>query len=172
MLDQAHHFRGLNYLIKVFANLSIAQTKLLIVGDGDLRPEYERKVEELNLTDNVIFTGMIPNDQLPCIYRAADVITITSSHESFGIPAIEAMACGLPVIAHDIPGVGNVISHNIDGLLTPLNDEEQLTNNIRKILSDNIMRQRLIRNGLEKVSSKYSWPSVVEKLETVYKEIV
>jgi glycosyltransferase involved in cell wall biosynthesis len=158
-------------LIKVFANLPDPQMRLLIVGDGDLRHEYEKKVEELGQFDKVIFAGTIPNDQLPCIYRAADVVTITSSNESFGIVAIEAMACGLPVIAHDIPGVGNVVSHNVDGLLTPLNDEVQLANNIRKILSDARLRQTMGGNGVEKVSLKYSWPSIVDKLENVYKEL-
>ncbi len=172
VLDQAHHYRGLSYLIKVFAKIAQPQMRLIVVGDGDMRSVYQREVDDLNISRNVVFIGAIPNDQLPRIYRAADVLIIPSSEESFGITAIEAMACGIPVIAHDIPGISSVVTHNSDGLLTPLYDEEQLIIYTRELLGDNLRRKEMGQRGVEKVALKYTWPSIVQKLENVYKEII
>jgi glycosyltransferase involved in cell wall biosynthesis len=172
VLDQAHHYRGLKYLIDIFSKLPIPSARLVIVGDGDMREEYQNTVKQYHLSKKVIFTGTVPNHLLPSIYRASDVVTITSSSESFGIVAIEAMACGIPVIAHNIPGVGNVISHGEDGLLTPLYDGEQLVEKLIRLLGDDPLREKMGKNGIHKVLNNYAWPAIVEKLEALYREIL
>ena len=117
-LDEAHYFKGVDKLIKAFYSLynfgrqagDIRECRLLIIGQGDLKRDYQNLAHQLGLADKVIFTGFVPDDDLPKHYNLIDVLVLPSidKSEAFGLVLVEAMACGKPVVASDLPGVRTV----------------------------------------------------------------
>ncbi|HEX9664665.1 MAG TPA: glycosyltransferase family 4 protein, partial [Patescibacteria group bacterium] len=112
-LDKAHYFKGVELLIKTFAGLSkkINNLKLLIVGGGGMKPDYQRLTTSLNIADRVVFTGRVSDELLPKVYNLSDIFVLPSTDrsEAFGLVILEAMACGKPVVASRLPGVRQVV---------------------------------------------------------------
>jgi glycosyltransferase involved in cell wall biosynthesis len=170
-LDQAHHFKGVEYLLHTFAEycLSDARNHLMIIGHGDLKEHYEKVAVELGIGQRVTFTGSVTDEDLPSYYAASDAVSLASfPPESFGVVLLEAMACGRPVIAHDIPGVRTVVSHENDGFLVTPNRPAELADRILTLLGDQDQNRMMGENGRQKVEQCYAWSKVVEQLEEVY----
>jgi glycosyltransferase involved in cell wall biosynthesis len=173
-LDHAHYFKGVDILIRAFKKLSnyellITNYQLLIIGDGDLRPTYEKQAEELNFADHVIFTGRISDEDLACYYYLADTVVLpsTTSAEAFGLVLIEAESFGKPVIGADLPGVRSVVGEA--GLLVKPGDIDDLAEKLKIILSDENLRQNFSVAGLNQVKEKYNWEEHTKKLDQSYK---
>ena len=168
-LDRAHHFKAVDYLIKTFTLIPNKRILLLIVGDGDLRQQFKQLAALSGVADRVIFTGTVPNEELPPYYAAADIFVLPSfPPESFGIVLIEAMACGMPVIAHDIPGVRSVVTDGEDGFLVQPGSSDALTDKIYLLLDNPFLRNEMGKQGQEEVEAKYGWPKIVLKLSALY----
>lgn len=122
---------------------------LWIVGEGKLRQTLEQKIEQYQLADCVRLVGFQNN---PYQYMAiADVFVLSSRFEGFGNVIVEAMACGTPVVATDCPyGPGEIISSGINGILVPPADSKALAAGIVKVLTDNDLKQRLSKEGLNR----------------------
>ncbi|HLO13265.1 MAG TPA: glycosyltransferase family 4 protein [Anaerolineales bacterium] len=171
-LDRAHHFKGLNDLLLAVQTLS-SDIWLLVIGDGDLRKEYERQARELGVSSRVIFTGAVPHEDLPPYFRSADVTILPSSQtESFGLVLIESLACGTPVIASSLPGVRTVVNHGSDGLLVAPNDPLALAEAILTILKDELLRQVMGRRGRDKVEERYGWEQIGLRIEKIYAHVL
>jgi glycosyltransferase involved in cell wall biosynthesis len=95
-LDRPHYFKGIEVLLRSFARINDAEVKLLVVGDGDLRPRYQALSKSLGLDGRVIFCGRVPDAVLPLHYALCDCLVLpsTTMGEAFGIVLLEAMACG------------------------------------------------------------------------------
>lgn len=173
-LDKAHSFKGVEVLIQAFAQINDPQSCLMIVGDGDLRNHYESLAGAAGISTRVYFIGKVPNEDLPPYMAAADLLVLPSTPpESFGMVLIEAMACGLPVIAHDIPGVRSVVADGADGYLVEPGNTADLSQKINKMLSLTVKeRQAMGIRGHMKVNREYSWESVGEKLEMLYQQLL
>ena len=168
-LDRAHHFKGVVYLIDAFTLIPDQKALLMIVGDGDLRQQFEQLAALSGVADRVIFTGVVPNEELPPYYTAADIFVLPSfPPESFGIVLIEAMACGLPVIAHDIPGVRSVVDDKGNGLLMQPGNKAALVKSIEYLLADPEIRKDIGINAREKAEAKYTWSNAASKLVDIY----
>lgn len=172
-LDRAHHFKGLEQLLRAMKSLDDT-TWLLIAGDGDLRAEYERQAEALGISRRTVFAGAIDHDQLPPFFRAADVTVLPSSPpESFGLVLIESMACGIPVIASDIPGVRTVVADGIDGYLVAEGDVAALSDRLRDMLALPDAHQAAMgQAGRRKVEERYAWEQIGARLEEVYRDVL
>lgn len=171
-LDRAHHFKGADTLLRALARMRRPDTWLLLVGDGDLRPSLERLAVQSGIGDRVRFAGTVPHWDLPPFYAASDLVVLPSfPPESFGMVLIEAMACGRPVLAHDIPGVRSVVSNGADGLLARPGDMDDLVEKMRALLDDPQQRRRMGLRGRAKVEEQYAWPRVVSRLLEVYEEV-
>ncbi|MBF8280409.1 MAG: Glycosyltransferase [Candidatus Magasanikbacteria bacterium] len=115
-LDPAHYFKGVSILIEAVAKIAAANPAsapyLLIVGSGSLKSAYESLADRLKILDRVFFLTNINDNELPAVYRAADVCVLPSidRSESFGLVLLEAMASGKPVIASVLPGVRTVFT--------------------------------------------------------------
>jgi len=162
-LDRAHYFKGVSILLTALSNLSQDRWQLNIVGDGDLRSEYEALTKKLGLEKSVHFRGRLDDASLIRAYQQADIFILpsTNSHEAFGIVLIEALACGLPVVASDLPGVRRVFTDHQEGLLSAPNDPDQLRQKILYLLDNERTRQKMSlaarrlaqeRYGLEKMA--------------------
>lgn len=170
-LDRAHHFKGVPYLLRALERLRRTDAVLLLAGDGDLRPALAQLAGDLGVADRVCFAGGVPHDRLPLYYAAAEVTVLPSfPPESFGLVLIEAMACGRPVVAHNIPGVRSVVSDGTDGLLAQPGDVDDLAATIETILGNPALGAQMGAAGRHKVEARYDWRHIGAALERVYLE--
>lgn len=144
----------------------------LIVGDGPERDVYVGLRDSLGLERVVIFCGWIPNTDLVEYENTADVLVVPSRRESFGIAAIEAMACGKPVVGTRVGGLGEVIDHEETGLLVEPDDPEGLAVAILRILKDDILAERLGTQARCKVEAEYDWARVARRTVGIYERLV
>jgi phosphatidylinositol alpha-mannosyltransferase len=162
--------KGVYYLLKAYKRVKkeIPNSRLLLVGPGTrLRSKYEKLVEKDKLED-VVFTGFVPSSQLPAYYRSADVFCAPATGgESFGIVLIEAMSCGVPVVASDIDGYNSVLTHNREGLLVPPRSPENLARAIVLLLKDREMCRRMGQEGV-RTAAQYSWENIARRVVDVY----
>ena len=114
----------------------------------------KKKIEELGLIDEVVFLGWLPFEDIPAIYSAADLFVFPSLHEGFGIPVLEAMACGVPVVCSGIEPLDEVAG-DAARLVDPLS-VESLAEGMSEVLGDRALREALVEKGLERASS-FSW---------------
>ncbi len=123
--------------------------------------------KELGIADFVAFLGPQSQDDLPDYYNAAQVVVVPSRYESFGMVALEAMACGTPVIASNVGGLSTLIRDGRTGYLVPYGQPEALAARLRPILDDDALRQALGMHGAA-VAEGYGWPAVAGRIERVY----
>ena len=170
-LDKAHYFKGVDTLLKALPVLHVTCCMLHIVGDGDLRSEYERTAERLGIADKVNFVGMAADDDLPKHYRQCDVFVLPSINrgEAFGMVLLEAMACGKPVVASDLPGVRSVFENGKQGLLAEPGNAADLAEKIKIILSDDDLAKKMGEEGRKLIEEKYTWKKAGERLDAAYK---
>jgi phosphatidylinositol alpha-mannosyltransferase len=167
--------KGLGYLLNACAKIknSLQNSRLIIVGPGTmLRHRYEKLVEDMGLTDNVVFVGFVPSYELPSYYRSADIFCAPATGgESFGIVLLEAMACGKPVIATDIQGYASVLANSEEGLLVPPRDEKSLADALLSLLNDKNLRLKMGAKGRIK-AEKYSWPNISRQVMDYYNSLL
>lgn len=149
--------------------------RLVIVGgsdptqsDGEERQRIEQLVCELGLADQTIFAGQIGHDRLALYYTAADVCVVPSHYEPFGLVAIEAMACGTPVVASDGGGLKFSVVPGETGLLAPPKDFGAFADAIARILNDRIWAQKLGMQASARVQQNFSWSGVATRLSDLY----
>ena len=139
-LDKAHYFKGIDILLPALSKLKTEKVKVLIVGEGDLRPYYENRAKELGVEDQVIFAGRVSDEELPFYYRLGRGLVLPSidKSEAYGMVLLEAMANGLPVIASHLPGVRRVVGEGEErrGFLINPSDITELTQAIDSLLED------------------------------------
>ncbi len=126
---------------------------------------------ELGLTDLVAFLGRRQQEILPYYYAAADVVVIPSYYESFGLVALEAMACGTPVIASRVGGLSFTVVEGITGYQVPGGDDAIMADRILRILRDEELRRRLGAQA-EQMASCYGWPDIAARLETLFAGLI
>lgn len=143
-----HPQKGYGYLLEAFVKVrKHLPATLWIVGEGPLRPDIERQIAALGLTDAVQLLGFQAN---PYQYMAAaDVFVLSSLYEGFGNVIVEAMACGVPVVATDCPhGPAEILEQGLNGLLALPADADDLARKILKLLQHPHLREKLARRGL------------------------
>ncbi|HUV89366.1 MAG TPA: glycosyltransferase family 1 protein, partial [Anaerolineae bacterium] len=126
-------------------------------------------VQELNLERHVIFTGHVPDADLPALYSGADLFVFPSLYEGFGLPPLEAMACGTPVVTSNTSSLPEVVG---DAAITvdPY-DVEALTEAMRRVLSDADLADDLRQRGLER-AARFSWDQAARETIDVYREVL
>jgi len=161
--------KGLDTLLDAVERLHAAGTavRLLIVGGDADEPcngheaALREQIAELRLTDAVSFLGPRPQDVLPSYYAAADVTVVPSYYESFGMVALEAMACGSPVIASRVGGLVTTVRDGVTGFLVPESDVGALADRIQALIADPDLRWRIGREGV-RWAAQHRWPCVAE----------
>lgn len=173
-LDQAHYFKGVPVLLAALAGIDAPHIKALIVGDGDLRPQFEALAADLGIAARVTFCGRVAQPDLPAHYAAADVLVLPSvtMGEAFGIVLLEAMACAKPVIASDLPGVRVVAGGGAHGRVFPPGDSAALAAALRALAADAALRARMGGAGRALVEAKYAWARIGEALDALYREVL
>jgi glycosyltransferase involved in cell wall biosynthesis len=164
--------KNLLTLIRAYDELLRTTTRrpqlVLCGGRGWLYDEIFRLVEDLKLQDQVRFTGYVEDADLPALYSAAEAFVYPSFYEGFGLPPLEAMACGAPVITSDISSLPEVVGKA--GLTHAPNDARALTEAMAKLLGDETAREHFRREGL-KQAAKFSWERAARETQSVYDEV-
>ena len=144
--------------------------KLVITGKKGISYErYKNRADELGLSDSVIFTGFIPLNDLPIFYNASKLLIYPSFYEGFGLPPLEAMACGTPVIASNVTSLPEICGDS--AILVDPSNIDSISYSIENILNDPILKDNLIKKGLLK-SSNYSWENTAIDTIDAYKSII
>jgi D-inositol-3-phosphate glycosyltransferase len=167
--------KGLVTLLDATARLRAEgrRARLFIVGgdaDEDLdghEADLRRLVGALGLDDAVTFVGAQPQERLRSYYLAADVTVLPSYYESFGMVALEAMACGSPVIASRVGGLQTTVRDGVTGLLVPEHDAPALAEALERLLSDPDLGWRLGREGV-RWAGQHRWPCVADAVCRAY----
>ena len=165
-----------NVLIKAFANLkskhSDEKIKLLIIGEGSQMEELKKLSSELNIQNDVTFTGRIAFSEISNYYNMLDVLVNISDYESFGVSVIEAMACEKPVIATNTGGLKEIIENSTFGSLVEVGNVEQTTNEMEKYLLDETLKYNVGKAARAKVIEKYNWTNNIQQMIDVYSQLL
>ncbi len=162
--------KGLDYLLSAYAKVKsqFPSVRLIVVSTSSKLPhKYEEVVKDNKLAD-VLFTSFVSSGDLPRYYRSADICCFPAiGSESFGIVLLEAMASGKPVVASNIIGYREVLTHGEEGLLVPPRDEEALAQALLHLVRDKPLRQQMGAKGRVK-AEKYSWKNIAQKVIDYY----
>lgn len=157
-LDSAHYFKGVPVLLNALANLGNSSWRLNIVGEGNLKSEYQELAKNLGIEKYINFSGKLEDKEFLRKLQEADVLVLPSinSNEAFGIVLIEAMACGVPVIASNLPGVRSVFKDGVEGLLVEPGNSSDLKLKIQWLLDNEKSREEMAQNARALVLRKYN----------------
>ena len=131
----------------------------------------QKMSDDLCMGSTILFLGKRAQDTLPYYYSAAEVLVMPSLYESFGMVALEAMACGTPVIASEVGGLGYLVQDGVTGYTIPDSDPKVLGEKLAIILSDHDLRNRMGCHAAEDAAN-YEWGKIASQILDVYKEVV
>ena len=162
--------KGLHYLLNAYREVKkhVPDARLIVVAPRTRASyRYKEMVKKDKLGD-VIFASSVSNSELPKYYSSADIFCSPAiAGESFGIVLLEAMASGKPIVASNIEGYNDVLSHGEEGLLVPPRDEKALAQALLSLIKDESLRQRMGTKGRIK-AEKYSWRNTAQKVMDYY----
>lgn len=167
--------KNIPHLIKAFKGLvskGHTEHKLLLVGEkywGPANLHIQTMIAELKLEEHVILPGHIDDEDMPAIYNGADLFVLPSLYEGFGLPLLEAMSCGIPLIASNVTSLPEIVG-DAGILVNPYNIEE-LTQSMEVLLTDQSLRNSLITKGLERAKT-FSWEKCARETLDVYNELL
>ncbi|GIK78857.1 MAG: LPS biosynthesis rfbu related protein [Actinomycetes bacterium] len=172
-LDRAHHFKRVDLAIEALARTRNRDLHLLVAGGGELLDGFRSQAAAAGVGGRVHFLGRVPHGELPAVLRAADLFVLTTEPpESFGIVLIEAMACGLPAIATDYPGVRAVVDDAV-GILIPPGDSAAAAEALDRLDDAGVDgRERLGAAGRAKAERLWAWPALLDRMDAAYAEAI
>lgn len=169
--------KNLRVLIDAFeliGNKLDNQVKLVLVGDYkddpffSAYPSLKKQVSDLGLENRVIFTGFVPDHDLACLYNAATLLVLPSLEEGFGLPAVEAMACGTPVAASNCGSLPEVLGSA--GRFFDPRDKHDILRVVQEILSDDVLRNKMAQDSLSR-SRNFLWKQSAENTLAIFNEL-
>jgi glycosyltransferase involved in cell wall biosynthesis len=168
--------KNLSAMINAFADIAKNQPELKLVLVGDYTddpffsayPALKKQVAELGLANKVVFTGFIADEDLVYLYNAAALLVFPSLEEGFGLPAIEAMACGTPVAASNRGSLPEVLG--TVGLFFDPHDSKNMADVIRQILADDNLRGKMKQNGLIR-AQQFLWKKAAQDALKIFEEV-
>jgi len=154
-------------VVKVFAQVhKKVDAKLLLIGEGPDTSLVRQMVSELGLTHAVRFMGK--QDDVACVYSLADALLLTSEKESFGLVALEAMACGKPVVATQTGGIPEVVEDGITGFLKPIGDISGMAEKVLELFTNQALYDRFSKNGLDRAYHTFCQDKITRQYEEIY----
>ena len=166
--------KGIDILIKachILNKRGITNYKLTIVGEGHLKDLMFSLIDEYNLKEKINYLGWKDLEELPEIYRRADVFILPSVMEGMSSVVLQAMASGLPIVASRVKGFEEVLEENVNGLFAEYNNPGEFANAIEKLIESAELREKMSQKSLEK-SKLFSWESIAKKYLEFYEKTV
>ena len=169
---------GIEYLIKAIKELEnilekdiFNKIEVYIYGKGYLKEELKQSTVDLNLEEKVKFLGFIKNTDVPKAINRMDIFVVPSIEESFGVAAVEAMACETPVIVSDADGLKEVIVNNETGFIVSKKDYKTIAEKLKELILNEALRIKFGKNGRKRVLELYNWNDNVDKMIEIYKKL-
>lgn len=157
-------------VVRVFAGIAPRiPARLLLIGDGPDRGRAQQLANDLEIADRVIFLGK--QESVAELLACADLFILPSATESFGLVALEAMACGVPVIATCVGGLPEVVPHGVAGWLAPVGDIDQMVEHAVQLLSDAEVWAQASQSA-RTAAEQFSVDKVIPQYETCYREVM
>lgn len=166
---------GINFLIEAFALLSKEvnkDLKLLIVGDGEERLNLEKLTKSLHIQDKVTFTGDVKNKYVSHFINKMDIVCLPSIRESFGVAAVEASACGRPVVCSNVGGLKEVVIDGETGFLFKSQDVIDLKNKLKLLVENESLMRKFSSSGRQFVLENYNWEDNAKHMYDIYSKLL
>ncbi len=152
---------------------------MVIGGDPDANPEamttemarIQTLCREHGLEDIIAFLGKRSQDTLPYYYSASEAVVMPSHYESFGMVALEAMACGIPVVASQVGGLAFLVQDGVNGFTVPSGDPKALADRLAVLISDPDLRQQIGEQAAA-IAQAYGWDKIASRLLAVYRDLL
>ncbi|MEU4694820.1 glycosyltransferase [Actinoplanes sp. NPDC023714] len=169
--------KGIEDSIRALA--AVPGAELVVVGGPpadrlDAEP-YARRLralaERCRVADRVRFAGAVPAHEMPRWYRSADVVAATPWYEPFGLTPLEAMACGVPVVATAVGGLTDTVVDGVTGDLVQPRDPRGLAAALRRLVNEEVRRFAYAAAAEDRAAASYSWPRIAERLSAVYSSV-
>lgn len=167
---------GIEYLIKAFKlvkeRLYHTSLKLMIIGKGTQYTYLRKIVKDLNLEDDILFTGFVTPDKIPEYHNMIDIfVALSTEHESFGVAVLEALACQRPVVVSDVEGFVEIVKGGQFGLIVKRKNIEDAAEALIKLIMDKELREKMGEIGRKFVSDNYNWDNSVNKVYDIYRNL-
>ncbi len=168
--------KGIHVLLSSLQYLD-TPCRLVIIAPPSLDPKYSREIlnqiemEKKRGRHEVEWIGAKMDNELIEWYQRASIFVCPSLIESFGITNVEAMACGVPVVASDVGGIPECVEDKRSGILVPPDDPEGLANALETLLSNRALREEMGKRGRELMLKKYSWKAIAKEMSTIYEGV-
>jgi D-inositol-3-phosphate glycosyltransferase len=179
-VGRLERLKGVEVVIRALALLRDRQhddVRLLILGEDSHEGDESEKdrlkaiASETGVRDRVDFVGSVAHHELPYFYAAADVCVMPSYSESFGLVALEAQACGCPVVASGVSGLRSVVRDEVSGYLIDEHDPAAYAERIGRVLADRELAQQMGRRG-SLLAQRFSWKRTADRLEELFDSVV
>jgi glycosyltransferase involved in cell wall biosynthesis len=144
---------------------------VFVTHNPEQRADLQRMAEQRNVAKNLHFLGTISEEEKLALLRASDVLPFPSRYEGFGLPLLEGMAAGTPVISTNIPVINEIVRDGEDGLLIPYDDTAALARAILAVLDDAELRARLVAGGHRSVGGRFDPEILVQQVIEVYRSV-
>jgi glycosyltransferase involved in cell wall biosynthesis len=173
-LDRAHHFKRLDVAIEALSRARSRNLHLVVAGGGELLAGFRAQASAAGVSERVHFLDRVPHHELPAVLRASDLFVLTTEPpESFGIVLIEAMACGLPAIATDYPGVRAVLDDGETGTLIGAGDSAAAAEALdRMVEAGPEGREAIGAEGRRRCERRWAWPALLDRMDAAYEEAI
>jgi glycosyltransferase involved in cell wall biosynthesis len=168
-----HPVKGVKYLIMAMEKVheEIPDARLILVGDGKERDMLEKLAENHGIRESIDFIGEVPHKKIAGFMNNADVFVLPSISESFGMVNLEAMACGLPIVASRVGGIPNVIKDEVHGYLVEAKKPDEIAEKLLLLLQNTQLRMKISQRNKEDVKA-YAWDNIANSLEKIYLKVL
>ena len=166
--------KGLDILIRALSLLPESRTHCLVVGgnatdDGEMA-QLRILAQELSIAPRMSFLGPVEHENLPRYYAAADVTAVPSRYESFGLVALESLACGTPVVASEGGGLPTIVEHGVNGLLVSDFDPARFSDSLGLLLRDEGLRASMSKEAVT-TAKGFAWPGITSQVLDLYRQL-
>lgn len=150
----------------------IQDFKIIVVGDGPDRKRLEKMIEKYNLRDKIFLLGRVQYFDLPRLMAACDIFVRPSLAEGFGISFIEAMACGVGVIATPVGGIVDFLRDGENGLFCEPGNPKDIAEKIKLLITDKNLSEQLAKNSIRTAREEYAWDKIIAKIKNLYLDVL
>lgn len=161
--------QDLVYAMKIVTK-EVPEARLVLVGDGPDRHNTEQLIHRLDLKENVTLTGF--RSDVANLLQCSDAMVLCSETESAPLTLLEAMSCGLPVVATSVGGIPEIVQDGVNGFLVETKHPEEIASKLLKLNSDKELRRRLGDAARKTIETKYTADKVVKQYEKIYEEVI
>lgn len=168
------HLKGHKFLIEAARQIvdRCPNVRFLLIGDGILRTQFERRISELGLTDHFILTGLVAPERIPELINASDIVAHTSEWEGLARVLPQGLISGKPVVSYDVDGAREVVIPGETGYLLPVEEISGLADAICELAESSELRHRLGSNGRERFADVFRHQTMTAQIREVYQKVL